>query len=144
MKRILVIIGLIVILALPLVSLSCTGGGGSSMVNAVLGQEVTLPVGQTASIESEGLTIHFVGVDKDSRCPNFAKCVTAGEVQCNMRFTIAGSGADVVLSQLGGTASSGSDYFLNYSIAFKVEPYPEIGKTIAPADYQLVTTILKK
>ncbi len=141
MKRILVIIGLIVLLTLPLVSLSCAGG--ASRINAVLGQEFILPVGQTANIESEGLTIQFVGVDADSRCPNFAKCVSAGEVRCNMRFTIAGSAADVILTQIGGTASSGTDYFINYSIAFKVEPYPEIGKTIAPADYKITMTVTK-
>jgi len=144
MKRILVIIWLIAILILPLASFSCVAsGGGGGRINAVLDQEFTLPVGQTANIESEGLTIQFVGVDNDSRCPNYAKCITAGEVKCNMRFTIAGSAADVVLTQIGGAASSGSDYFINYKITFRVEPYPEIGKDIAPSDYRLVMTVTK-
>jgi hypothetical protein len=139
MKRILVIIGLVVVLVLPSVFLSCGGGGGT--IKAAMWQEFTLPVGQTVEIDSEGLTIKFVEVISDSRCAIGVECPWAGEAKCNIHITIAGSAADMVLTQLGGSVTT--DYFINYKITFKLEPYPEMGKDIAPADYKLVMTVIK-
>ena len=39
-------------------------------VQASLGQEFTLKLGQSARIQSEGLTLTFNDVSEDSRCPS--------------------------------------------------------------------------
>lgn len=141
MKRVFAI-GILFILLLPLAALSCTSSGGGN-IKATLGQEFTLPAGGTANFDTENLSIQFVAVTADSRCPQYAKCVTAGEAKCQMRFEIYGSPADMTLTQTGGTAATGTDYFLNYKVSYKLEPYPEVGKTIAPSGYRLVMTVTK-
>jgi hypothetical protein len=143
MKKIYGIFGVLVICLLLLpASFSCSTISGGN-IKAVLGQEFTLPVGQTAEIDSEGLSITFEGVISDSRCPKYAKCVSAGEAQCDMLFKLAGSPAGMTLTVSGGTGVTGSDYFLDYKITFKLEPHPEIGKDITPSDYQLVMMVTK-
>ena len=127
-----------IFLMFSLVAWSCA----SSDVTAVLGQEFTLPVGKTASIEDESLTIRFVEVIADSRCPEGVECVWEGEAQCRLHFTLAGSPAEMVIVQPGGGADA-RDYFIQYRIDFRLEPYPQEGQSIAPSDYRLIMTITK-
>jgi hypothetical protein len=140
MKRILITIGILGVLLLTIASLSCSASGGGN-VTATLGQEFTLQVGKTADFDSESLSIQFVEVTADSRCPKGVECVSAGEAQCRLYCKIYGSPADMTLTQTDDAA--GSDYFLDYKITFKLEPYPQAGQTIAPSDYKLVMTLTK-
>jgi hypothetical protein len=137
-KRIFIVIGLLAVLLLPAVSLSCAAGGD---ISAALGQEFTLPAGKTANFESESLEIKFEEVTTDSRCAKGVECIWAGEAQCRMLMKVMGSPAETVLTQQGGDTTT--DYFIQYKIRFKLEPYPEAGKTIAPSDYKLVMTVTK-
>jgi hypothetical protein len=138
MRQIFIIIGLLIVLLLPSVSLSCAAG---SNIKAVLGEEFTLPAGKTANIDSEGLSLNFVEVISDSRCAKGVECVWAGEAKCRMLIKIMGSPAEIIITQAGGDTAA--DYFVQYKINFKLEPYPEAGKTIAPSDYKLIMTVTK-
>lgn len=140
MKRLVIISLFTVVFLLPLASLSCAEGGGD--INASLGQEFSLPVGKTVSIESESLTIKFVEVISDSRCPEGAECIWAGEAQCRLHFTLIGSPAEMIIVQPGGVADA-KDYFIQYRIDFRLEPYPQEGQLIDPSDYRLVMTVTK-
>jgi hypothetical protein len=140
MKRVLAIISLLLISSLfSVVSWSCNF---TDDVAASLGQEFTLPVGETASIEGESLTIKFIEVISDSRCPEGVECIWEGEAQCRLHFKVAGSPAEMVIVQPGGGAAA-RDYFIQYKIDFRLEPYPQEGQQIAPSDYQLVMTVTK-
>lgn len=143
MKKSLVVIGLVLVLLLPVFFSSCSSSVKVENAKAKLGEQFTLKIGQTAEIEGEYIAIQFVEVTADSRCPNYAKCVVAGEAKCRMRMTIMDSPAEMILTQLGGTASTGTDYFINFKIDFKLEPYPEMGVTMAPAEYRLIMTVTK-
>ena len=139
MKRTLAVISLLILsLFLLSMSLSCA----AQRIIASLGQEFTLPIGETAEIDSESLSIKFVEVIGDSRCPAGVECVWAGEAQCRLRFTYAGSLAEMVIVQPGGGASA-KDYFIQYKIVFKLEPYPQKGQQIAASDYKLLMTVTK-
>ena len=140
MKRILAVISLLTLsLLLLTMSLSCATTGD---ITASLGQEFTLPVGQKVVIEGEELTIKFLEVTGDSRCPTGVECIWAGEAQCRLRFTYVGSLAEMVIIQPGGGGTA-RDYFIQYKIDFKLEPYPQEGQQIAPSDYRLVMTVTK-
>jgi hypothetical protein len=56
-------------------------GGGSFSVAAKLGEQFTLKVGQRARIDPAGLSVRFVDVVADSRCPSNAliQCVWEGD-----------------------------------------------------------------
>jgi len=138
MKRLIIVGFLTVSFLLPLVSWSCV----ADKITASLGQEFTLPVGKTAVIENIDLSIKFIEVFGDSRCPEGVECVWAGEALCRLLFTYAGSPAEMDLTQPGGDVVA-RDYFINYRIDFKLEPYPQEGQQIAASDYRLVMTVTK-
>jgi len=137
MKRIFLIVGLLtVLLLLSAISLSCT-----ETIEASLGQEFTLPAGQTAVISGESLSFKFVEVTGDSRCAKGVECVWAGEAKCLMLIKYLKSISSVVFTQSGGSVSQ--EVFNQYKVSFKLEPYPEAGKQIAASDYKLVMTVTK-
>jgi hypothetical protein len=138
-KRIFKVIAFLVAsIILSLMSSSC----GGEKITPSLGEEFTLPVGEMASIEGESLSIKFIEVISDSRCPQGVVCVWAGEAQCRLQFSVAGSPAEMVIVQPGGGVEA-RDYFVQYKIDFRLEPYPQEGQEIAPSDYRLVMTITK-
>jgi len=138
-RRLIVFGLLIIVFMVLLLSWSCE----ADRITASLGQEFVLPVGQTAVIDSIDLSIKFIEVYTDSRCPKGAECIWTGEALCRLLFTLAGSPAEMDLTQPGGDVAA-SDYFIMYRIDFKLEPYPEAGKPIAASDYKLVMTISQK
>jgi hypothetical protein len=135
MYRIFLIVGLLMVILLT--GLSCF----SPNLPASTGQEFTLPVGKTASIADENLSIKFVEVTADSRCPSDVVCVQAGEAKCQVLIKYLGSVSSVVLTQNGSMLSQ--QVFSNYVLNFKLEPYPVSTQKINPADYKLVITINK-
>jgi hypothetical protein len=137
MKRICIIIGLIILLLLPTVFLSCS----YNEVTATLGQEFTLPVGKTAIITGQYLSVKFVEVEADSRCPNNAQCIWAGEARFLVSIKLNYSLTSVEWTVSG--REGGLKTFNQYSFTFTLEPYPEVGQDIAPSDYYLVMTVTK-
>jgi hypothetical protein len=139
LKRLFFILGLLTVsFLLPAVGLSCS----TDKITASLGQEFTLPVGQTAVISGENLKLKFVEVEGDSRCAKGVECVWAGEAKCRMLITYYESISSVVFTQSGGNDNN-QQVFNQYTISFRLEPYPEYGKQIASSDYKLVMTITK-
>ena len=139
MKRIFLIIGLLAVsLLLPAVGLSCS----IDKISTSLGQEFTLPAGQTAVISGENLKFKFVEVTADSRCAKGVECVWAGEAKCQMLIMYYKSISSVVFTQSGGSDNN-REVFNQYTINFRLEPYPEAGKPIAAPDYKLVMTVTK-
>ena len=126
-----------VFIVLVLLTVACGG------TRAKLGQEFSLHVGESASIEGEELIIKFVKVAEDSRCPKGAECVWAGRVTCAVEITYRGVVYEVTLIPPGLTDWPPGESLDKYDITYYVEPYPEIGKKIAEDEYLLMMTITK-
>lgn len=137
MQKAFIFLIVIALLLLPAVSLSCAGN-----IKAVLGETFTLPIGQTVDIAGEDLSIQFLKVIEDNRCPTGMQCISMGQANCRMLMIYPDTSHEILLIQPGGNAAS-YDYF-KYMIYFKLEPYPEGGKKIAPSDYKLIMTITRK
>ncbi|MGD0794999.1 MAG: hypothetical protein ABR958_05355 [Dehalococcoidales bacterium] len=106
------------------------------------GREFTLSIGQSAAISSENITIKFIDVTSDSRCPQNVTCIWAGEVSCTVEITRPGASLlKLKLTQPGLTSQLSTQDFDGHTIAFRVEPYPTAGKTIARSDYRLIMTV---
>jgi hypothetical protein len=139
MKRIFGIIGVIAAsFLLVTAGLSCS----SDKVPATLGKEFTIYVGQVAIFETETLSLKFLKVSADSRCPTGVECIQAGAVICQVYVSYKGATSTIEITQKGGT-DIGWGTLGSYQVMFKVQPYPEADKKIAKADYKLVMTILK-
>jgi hypothetical protein len=131
---------LLVLLAISALLSSCAGSSGE--INAALGKEIILAVGQGASIASEGLKIRFIEVISDSRCPQGATCVWAGEASCLTEISDSEATYRKVLTQSGLSGPSQTD-FKNYGITFDLKPYPQVGKEVKSEDYRLQLEINK-
>ena len=126
-----------------LVSLTLGGCAAAHQIKASPGQEFTLAAGQSAAITGENMTIQFVSVTSDSRCPQGVTCIWAGEVSCTVKITFSGKAPfNVELTQSGGSNTAAQE-FDGHTINFQVSPYPTAGKKIATEDYRLTMTVNK-
>jgi hypothetical protein len=119
---------------------SLTGCAESEMQEVQLGTEFTLGVGQSATLKGEDLTITFVEVITDSRCPSDAICIWLGEASCLAEFTDDSETRRKVLTQPGLSAPVTTGY-ARYEITFDLLPYPTADKPIKAEDYRLHLTI---
>ena len=126
-----------------IVVLGLSAGCANNVVEANLGQEFSLRIGQAAQIENEQLVIRFNDIKGDSRCPRGVQCFWAGEVSCDVTVTYRGSSSDIILTQSGLTEPPAESRYEDYKFIFSVEPYPEEGKQISTADYRLKMTVKK-
>ena len=129
------------LLTVMLMVLSGCGQPATNEVN--LGQEVTLSSGQSVAVAGENLTLKFVEIISDSRCPKGATCIWAGEVSCSLEITKAQSKFSKTLIQPGPTVPA-KDTFADYEITFDIQPYPELGKDLDKKDYRLQLVVSKK
>ncbi len=134
------IIWLSIAILLLSVAFGC-GGKTPEQVEAGLGEEFTLSIGQSARIPSENLVIKFIEVISDSRCPQGATCIWAGEASSLLKITSAQSTFEIVLTQSGFPQSETS--FADYKITFFLQPYPELGKKISEKEYRINLTVTK-
>jgi hypothetical protein len=113
------------------------------VVKARLGQEVSLPIGQSVVISGEGIEIRFMEVSEDSRCPKGVYCVWEGRVSALVEISADRSSEQLKLTQTGLTEQPASQDYKEYQLSFKVEPYPEAGREIAKGEYRLLLVVSK-
>ena len=65
--------------------------------------DLRLALGGSATVGRDGLTVRFVSVVDDSRCPTNVQCVRAGEAKVQLSLRAPGAGDDaVILATEGG------------------------------------------
>lgn len=111
---------------------------------ARLGQEFSLPIGDSVLIEGEELQIKFLEVVGDSRCPRGVTCVWEGEVSCRVEVTYQDTLQSVILTEPGLTSWPPEELFKEYKITYHVEPYPAVGIEITEDEYRLHLTLTKR
>jgi len=108
-----------------------------------LDQEFTLNIGQTALIQAENMTIKFVEVTSDSRCPQGVTCIWEGEVNCSVEIIKDNHPFEMILTQSGLSDQLVTQVFGGYVIIYHVEPYPKNSNQIPSDEYRLIMTITK-
>lgn len=100
---------------------------------------VTMAPGQSTQVGS--LSVKFVGVSIDTRCPANAVCIQVGDAFVKLEVSSLGSRREFELQLLNPTNRSTTHGA--YSIELKeVSPYP-FGSPISPADYRVTLRIAK-
>ncbi len=135
-----VLLSVFLVIALTVVA-ACASEVGAKTVS--LGDSFSLAVGQSASIEGEDLTIKFIDVIADSRCPLDVLCIWQGEVACLVEMTCSGTCEQTVLTYPGLTQEPSGTQFGSYQFTFSVDPYPEAGKEIEKSEYRLNLLVTK-
>ncbi|MBF4481860.1 hypothetical protein [Dehalococcoides mccartyi] len=132
-KRALAIFAGLVMLVFPLSACS------AEIPTAGLDQSISFPPGQSCLIAGEDLTIKFVGVLSDSRCPEGVQCVWEGEVTVELLIKYGGATSKLYIVNRGGGDAVAA--FRDYKFSFNVTPYPETGTEITPEEYRLVMVV---
>jgi hypothetical protein len=132
-------LSIITILILPLAA--C--GNAPPQVQADLGQEFSLSIGQTAAIKGEALRITFEDVVEDSRCPSDVTCIWAGRASCIIKLVEGSSQYRMVLTELGLTDQYTSETYREYQLSFHLRPYPVAGQAIRKDEYRLQLIVSK-
>jgi hypothetical protein len=132
---------LLAFVALVLPPAGC--GGSPGPVEAALGRDFSLAVGQQASITGESLGIRFEAVVGDSRCPQDVTCPWAGEVTCTVLVTRGNSSYSMALTEPGLSSSYATERYQDYELSFHVEPYPRAGQAIPANEYRLKLVVDK-
>jgi hypothetical protein len=123
------------VLALFAVALAACGRDGSA---ATLNEPIQLAPGQSATFEAEQLSVQFVGIAADSRCPSDATCVWAGEVvvQFAIRQDDRTTQQEIKENESGAVGA--------YSVTvLGVLPIPSTQQRIAPADYRVTLKVTR-
>ena len=77
--------------------------------------DLRLALGGTAAVGPDGLTVRFVSVVDDSRCPTNVQCVRAGEAKVQLALRAPGARDDaVILATEGGQPRDAS--FAGYDV----------------------------
>jgi hypothetical protein len=107
-----------------------------------LGDQFQLKIGQTALIESKNISVKFLNVTEDSRCPSDVVCVWEGQVAILLNIMQHDQDlGDLALTVRGGDQTLAAKTFDGYSIQImQVEPYPKASEPIQLSDY--VATLL--
>ena len=112
--------------------LTATGPQSSGVV--AVDRDFELRPGQTASIEGTGLSVAFVSVPEDSRCPVDVQCVWAGNGGVSLVVTDA-SGAKSSVT-LNTTLTPRSVRLAGYEISLTgLKPDPKQGAPIPLVNY---------
>jgi hypothetical protein len=115
----------------------CQSSGASKPHAASLNQEVQLAPKERAEYEPQKLTVEFVRVVGDSRCPKDVTCVWAGEVRVEVA-TRLGS-AEAVPHEITTLESAKVDAF-QISVV-NVQPDKLSTRQIAPEEYRVTLKV---
>ncbi len=123
-----------------LIAMGCSAASASEH-KASLGQEFTLPVGQSATVPGENMVVKFDSVSSDSRTPEGAQTIWAGEAKIKLEIIYHGSTSAVTLTAKSSIDGYSRDSFEQYEISFQLQPYPEVGRQPVDSEYRLLMKI---
>ena len=104
-------------------------------------QEFTLAPGDQARLRDTSISIAFVGVEGDSRCPADAICIQGGDARVNIRVIAGGLTTSYALHT--GDMKPVVDQGLTIALV-QLMPYPfSSGPTIKPTDYRVTLKVSK-
>ena len=107
-----------------------------------LDQPIRLKPGDSATLRDENLSLRFIRVDSDSRCPSDVQCVTAGEASITVEARrLPATAALLSLSLPDGDSAD----YLDYEVRLlELEPYPLSTETIPPGDYRATLVVSRR
>lgn len=113
---------------------------GTNSFNGDLNSDLQVGIGQAVQINGENFTIRFHRVVEDSRCPEGAVCVWAGNAAVGLQ--LGGSGAVEDSLILNTLLEPKSERFHGYRVELKdLLPHPKVNVEADPDDYVAVLRV---
>ena len=114
-----------------------------SSIEAELDSEFVIQVNQSVEIKSEDITVTFLNVTADSRCPADVMCVWMGQADIELSVQKGDEESTLSLS-IGGDSSPEESIFDMYLIQLiELAPYPYSTDVIQPDEYTATLKITK-
>ena len=124
----------LILAAACVLSTSACDERGPAGPTVSLGREFTLEPGQTASLEGTPLSVRFLRVSGDSRCPSDVVCIQGGDAVVHVRAADGGS-AEYELHT--GDQARAVAAHTGFRIALeRLQPYPFSSRVIQPEEYR--------
>jgi hypothetical protein len=135
---------------LILAGAACAGTGAAVGSNppaatkvVTAGVDFDLAPGETAVVDDGALSVNFVKVGADSRCPTGVQCVWAGDGAVSLTASTPSASKDTATlhtTLTPKTAKAGA-----YEISLVgLKPYPKQGSKIPPATYVATLHIIRQ
>lgn len=100
-----------------------------------------LIINQTAIIETANISLTFLNITEDSRCPEDAVCVWPGQVKALFSMKI-NQQQEIFNLTLNSNETQSQKTMAGYMVKLsKVDPYPKSDKTISTGSYVATLTI---
>jgi len=101
-------------------------------------QDTIVRIGETSSTDYENVSLTFLGVTEDSRCPSDVLCVWEGQATVRVNVVIDGEDqGDISLTAREGHDDLDSQEVGGYLISLvRLDPYPVSTEPIPPEDYK--------
>ena len=142
-RRVLVVVFLFFLVGLSLALAACDSGmdpSGTPAVEAVLSVPFTLPAGRTAVLTAERLSLTFLGVLDDSRCPVDVVCSQAGNATMSILAAQQGRAATTLTLTLNDDPQA--VVYEGFGIhAQQLMPDPLSDRTIPPGNYRVTILV---
>jgi hypothetical protein len=117
------------------------GAPGSIEVSA--GQSFDLAAGQEAQIRDTPVTVRFISVNQDSRCPSDVQCVWAGDA--TVRLGLSSSTATSTETSIHTNIEPRVAVYSGYQIkAVGLKPAPKSGQAIPGAAYVVSLEVIRQ
>jgi hypothetical protein len=113
---------------------------GSPTEPGPIDREVVLAPGQSTTIEGTSLSLKFVGVMGDSRCPADALCVLGGSA--TVKVEVGGSGEKRELTFETGELKPATYHEWSLELV-QLMPYPFSATPIKPEDYRATLRVTR-
>ena len=114
---------------------------GSPTAPSPINRDYVLTPGQSVPITAAALSLKFLGVANDSRCPADALCVTGGSARVDIQVT-AFTGAVQIISFETGEPKAIQIGALTIALV-QLSPYPFSTQPINPADYRVTLRVIR-
>jgi len=105
-----------------------------------LSERFVLAPGATAAIAKADISVQFVGVSGDSRCPADAFCIQGGDAIVEVRVLDGGAGALYQLHTGDKQRASAAHRDLRIEL-LDVQPYPFSARPIDASDYRVTLVV---
>jgi hypothetical protein len=123
----------VIAICLALLALAFACKSGDTIRTMQLGEAISLKINESAKLATNDLLVTFKAVTSDSRCPQGAQCVWAGEADVVLTVKAGENSQDITVKVGAGADNKAAlaPYMLRI---LKLDPYPVLNQSIQDSD----------